>query len=130
MTLEQGGMFVAAYEAKFHALLRYSTKLVTTEDERIRLFFKGLNSKLQVWFVHMTSVGKSFNEVTNFVKKGERVRQDGHAKVLAKKPNSLGNFQGSYSIGSGRPNQPIQSARPAFIGNYSGNPPHNLIQEI
>ena len=35
MALEQGGMFVAAYEAKFHALSRYATQLVTTEEERI-----------------------------------------------------------------------------------------------
>lgn len=44
MALERGGMYVAAYEAKFHVLSRYDTQLVTTEEERIRLFVKGLNS--------------------------------------------------------------------------------------
>ena len=34
MSLKQGGMTVAAYEAKFHALSRYATQLVTTEEER------------------------------------------------------------------------------------------------
>jgi len=63
MALEQGGMSVATYEAKFHALSRYAMQLVTTEEERIRLFIKGLNSELQVLYVHMTSAWKSFNEV-------------------------------------------------------------------
>jgi len=65
---------------------------VTTEEERIRLFIKGLNSELQVIFVHMTSAGKSFNEVTDFVKKVEGVRRDGQAKALTKKAKNLGNF--------------------------------------
>ncbi|KAH0709266.1 hypothetical protein KY284_010693 [Solanum tuberosum] len=43
MALEQGGMTVASYEAKFHALSRYATQLVTTKEERIRLFVKGLD---------------------------------------------------------------------------------------
>lgn len=34
MSLEQGSMSVVAYEAKLHALSRYSTYLVTTEDEQ------------------------------------------------------------------------------------------------
>uniref|UniRef100_M1BMB4 'chromo' domain containing protein n=1 Tax=Solanum tuberosum TaxID=4113 RepID=M1BMB4_SOLTU len=33
MALEQGGMTVASYEAKFHALSRYATQLVTTEED-------------------------------------------------------------------------------------------------
>ncbi|WMV58289.1 hypothetical protein MTR67_051674 [Solanum verrucosum] len=48
MALEQGGIFVADYEAKFHALSRYATQLVTTEEERTHLFVKGLNFELQV----------------------------------------------------------------------------------
>ncbi|WMV26670.1 hypothetical protein MTR67_020055 [Solanum verrucosum] len=92
MTLEQGGMFVAAYEVKFHALSRYATQLVTTEEERICLFVKGLNSELQLLSVHMTSAGKNFNEVTDFVKKVEGVRRDGQAKALAKKTKNSGNF--------------------------------------
>ncbi|XP_049394681.1 uncharacterized protein LOC125858968 [Solanum stenotomum] len=47
MAFEQGGMYVAAYEAKFHDLSRYATQFVTTEKERIRLFFKRLNFELQ-----------------------------------------------------------------------------------
>ena len=52
MDLEQGGISVGAYEAKFHALSRYATLLVTTEEERIRLFIRGFNSELQVLSVH------------------------------------------------------------------------------
>ncbi|WMV14469.1 hypothetical protein MTR67_007854 [Solanum verrucosum] len=124
MALEQGGMSVAAYEAKFHDLSRYDTQLVTTEKERIRLFIKGLNSELQVLFVHMTSIGKSFNEVTDFEKKVEGVRRDCQAKALVKKAKNTGKFQDSYSRGSG-----IQSAMTVSTGNYSETPPQNLIQD-
>ncbi|KAH0665419.1 hypothetical protein KY285_026625 [Solanum tuberosum] len=101
MALEQGGMSVAAYEAKFHALSRYATQLVTTEEERIRLFIKGLNSELQVLSIHMTSVGKNFNE-------GSYSRGSGRPTLAAR---------------------PIQSTIPASTGNYSGTTPHNLVQD-
>lgn len=39
----------------------------------------------------------SFNKVTNYVKKVERVRRDGQTKELAKKSNKLVNFKGSYA---------------------------------
>jgi len=74
MALEQGGTSVAAYQAKFHASSRYATQLVTTEEESMRLFIRGLNSELQVLSVHMTSTCRSFNEVSNYVKKVERVK--------------------------------------------------------
>ena len=35
--------------------LRYATQLVTIEEERIHLFIRGLNSELQVLYVHMTA---------------------------------------------------------------------------
>lgn len=40
----------------------------------------------------MTSTGKSFNEVNDFVKKVEGVRHDGKTKALAKKAKIRGNF--------------------------------------
>lgn len=40
MSLMQGGMIVAAYEAKFHILSTYAMQLVTTEEVRIHLFNK------------------------------------------------------------------------------------------
>lgn len=58
MAFEKGDMFVAAYEAKFHALSRIYMQLVTTEEENICLFFKGLNSELQVLSVHTTFAEK------------------------------------------------------------------------
>ncbi|WMV33211.1 hypothetical protein MTR67_026596 [Solanum verrucosum] len=70
-------------------------------------------------FMALQQGGRNFNEVTNFVKKVEGVRRDGQAKALAKKAKNSGNFQGSYSKGSGRPTlaaRPIQSAMPASIG--------------
>lgn len=69
MSLEQGGIFMTAYEGNFHVLSRYDTRLVSTEEERIQLFVRGLTLELQVFFVHMTSAGKSFSEVKDYVKK-------------------------------------------------------------
>uniref|UniRef100_M1D9J7 Uncharacterized protein n=1 Tax=Solanum tuberosum TaxID=4113 RepID=M1D9J7_SOLTU len=80
----------------------------------------------------MTSAGKSFDEVTDFVKKVEGVRSDGQDKALAKKPKSTCNFQGSYSKGSGRPTfaaRPIQFAMSSSTGSYSGTPQQNFIQD-
>ena len=67
-------MYMAVYKAEFHALSRYATQLVTTEDERMWLFIRGLESELQVLYVHMTFAKKSFNEVTDYVKKVEGMR--------------------------------------------------------
>ena len=103
MSLEQGGMSMAADEAEFHALYRYDTQLVTTEEERNHLFIRVLYSELQVLPVHMTFAGRSFNKVTNYVKKADGVRRDSQAKALAKRANTSCNFQASYSRGSGRP---------------------------
>lgn len=58
---------------------------MTVEEDKIQSFIQGLNSELQVLYVYMTSVGKSFNEVTYYVKKLEGLRRDGQAKVLAKR---------------------------------------------
>ena len=71
MALERVDMFVVAYEAKFYALSRYDTQLVTTEEERIYFVIREINSELQVLYVHMTSTWKRFKEVPNYVKKVE-----------------------------------------------------------
>ncbi|XP_015057595.1 uncharacterized protein LOC107003844 [Solanum pennellii] len=42
---------------------QYDTRLVTTEEERIQLFVRGLTLELRVLSVHMTSAGKSFSEI-------------------------------------------------------------------
>ena len=47
------------------------------------LFIRGLNYELQVLFVHVTSTGKSFYEVKDYVKKVKSVRRDGQNKGLA-----------------------------------------------
>lgn len=55
MALEEYVMFVAGYEAKLNAFSRYDKQLVTTEEERIHIFIKGLNFELQILSTHMTS---------------------------------------------------------------------------
>lgn len=114
-------MSVASYEAKFHSLYHYATQWLGTEEERIWLCVKGLNTELQVLSIHMTSAKKSFNEVKDHMKKIEGVRQVGHAKVLAKKSKSMDNFSGTYSTGSGQrvfSAHSIQSALPSSTCGY------------
>ena len=48
LSLEQGTMSVAAYEAKFRALSRYATQLCFSPKEQIRCFMKGFRSDLQM----------------------------------------------------------------------------------
>lgn len=89
IALEKGGMSLAAYVAKFHAFSRYTTQLVTIEEERIQLFTRGLNSELQVLSIHMTSAERSFNEGTTYVNKVEGVRRYDHAKACLREPRVL-----------------------------------------
>ena len=49
---------------------------------------------MQVLSVDMTSIWKSYNEVTNYVKKVEGVRRDVQAEAFAKRDKKFGNFQG------------------------------------
>lgn len=44
---------------------------------------------LQVLYVQITSAGRSFNEVTDYVKKVEGVTLDGQYEVLAKSANNF-----------------------------------------
>ncbi|XP_049414653.1 uncharacterized protein LOC125877388 [Solanum stenotomum] len=120
--LEQGGMTVVAYETMFHALSRYAMQLVNREQEKIHLFVKGLNPELQVLFIHMTSVGKSVNEVTNYVKKVEGVGWDRMAVGLAKKPNNTGKFNGSSSKGTCRPTVVARSIQSAMVTSKAIDP--------
>lgn len=52
---------------------------------------------LQVLSIHMTSSCKSFNNVVDYVKKLEEVKQLGQDQVLATKSCSTSNFNRSYS---------------------------------
>ncbi|KAH0746217.1 hypothetical protein KY285_007874 [Solanum tuberosum] len=81
LALEQGGMFVASYEAMFHEFSRYVKRLVTTEEERICLFIKGLNFELLVLLVHMTYAGRSFNEVLTPKGQGGQHLQSGELSL-------------------------------------------------
>ena len=86
MKLEQGSIFVTAYESKFDPLTRYSTQRVTTKEERILWFIQGYDYKLQVLSVHMTSARRSFNEVTDYVMKVVRVKRDVKVRCRLRQP--------------------------------------------
>lgn len=71
MELKKGGIFVTTYKANIHDLFTYSTQLVITKEERIRLIYTSLNIEFQVLSVHMTSSWKIFNEFIGYIKKVE-----------------------------------------------------------
>lgn len=75
---------------------------IWSDGKRILFFIRDLSSKLQELYVHITSAGKCFNEVTNYVKKVEGLKRDVQAKKLAKRSKNSRIFQGSYVSGSGR----------------------------
>ena len=80
--------------------------------------------------VNITSAGRRFNEVTDYAKKVEGVKQDGQARALSRRAKSFGNFKGSYARGSGRPTlvaKQIQFAMPVSISNYSTTPYNNFL---
>ena len=49
----------------------------------------------------MTSTGRSFNDVTYYVKKAEGVRRDDQAKELVNRANNFGYYWCSHFKGSG-----------------------------
>ena len=114
LSLEQGRMSVAAYEAKFRALSRYATQLCFSPQERIRLFVKGLRSDLQIQALQVAAAAKFFQEVVDFVIEVEGVNPDDFTTTLTfKKFRKGGEFSGSYSRGQnsgGYPARPIQSS--------------------
>ena len=67
LSLEQGRMGVASYEAKFCALSRYATHLFFSPQERIYRSVKGLRSDLQIPALQVATAPKSFQEVVDFV---------------------------------------------------------------
>lgn len=72
----------------------------------------------------MTTIGKSFTEVIDFVKKFKVVRKARQTKALAKRPKSIGSFQGFYSRGSSKlaiVARPVQSVMPASASKCNNN---------
>ncbi|GAB2290629.1 hypothetical protein Dimus_038109 [Dionaea muscipula] len=48
LSLKQGDMTVSAYDAKFSELSRFAPELVSTEEDKMYLFLKGMDPDLQV----------------------------------------------------------------------------------
>ena len=93
MELHKVSIYMASYEAKFYPLSIYPKQLVTMKQEKIWLFRRSLDFKLQMLSVHITSVGRSFNEVTNYVVKVDGVKQDGQSKGCLRWPRILEHFR-------------------------------------
>lgn len=75
---------MVAYEAKFHGLSIYATQLVTTKEDMIWLFIKGLNSELQLFRSH-DFCRKELRWSGWYFKKVEGVKRNSQAKVLTKR---------------------------------------------
>ena len=58
--LEQGSMSIFEYEARIHALSRYSAANIFTDSERIHKFLKGLEGPYQLATTQMVISGSSF----------------------------------------------------------------------
>lgn len=58
--LQQGGMSVAQYEGKFHALDRHASMILPTEAERGRRFIKGLISPIRLEVCQVATSGIPF----------------------------------------------------------------------
>lgn len=71
--LVQGNILVVSYEAKLHASSNQVMKLLSTEEDEIYLYVKGLNISLQV-VVLQISFNMTFQKMIDFVKKVEGVR--------------------------------------------------------
>ena len=96
LSLDQGRMSVAAYEAKFRALSRYATQLCFIPQERIHRFVKGLRSDLQISALQVAAVAKSFQEVVDFVIEVEGVKPNDFTTTSTfKKFRKGGEFSGS-----------------------------------
>lgn len=67
------------------------------KKERIHLSVKDLNTKLHVKELQMNSLGKTFNNVFDFLMKVEGVKQVGQEKIVAYTAQNMGKFGGYYS---------------------------------
>lgn len=88
-TIVQRASSVATYEVQFHSLSRYALPLFPSEKERIKQFVKGLNVGLLLSSLQMVSTGKTFQEVVQFVKSVEGVKQDCYARNAEKKARNV-----------------------------------------
>ncbi|XP_069151844.1 uncharacterized protein [Solanum lycopersicum] len=112
LSLQQGRMSVAAYEAKFHALSRYATHLCFGPKERIRRFVKGLRLDLRIPSLEVAAAAKSLKEVVNFLIEVKGVNLDEFTTTSTfMKFRKGGELSASYSIvqsSRGYPALPIQ----------------------
>ncbi|XP_069145553.1 uncharacterized protein [Solanum lycopersicum] len=81
MRLDQGRMWVATYEAKFHVLSRYSTRLCFSPQEWIHRFMKVLRSDMQIPALQVAATTKFFQELVDFVIEVEGVKTDNFTKA-------------------------------------------------
>ena len=128
LSLEQGRMSVADYEAKFLALSRYATQLCFSPQERIHRFVKGLRSYLRIPALKVAATTKSFQEVVDCVIEVERVKPDNFTMTSTfSRFRTGGDFSGFYSRGKslgGYPARPIQSSLQAVPGGPSQTTNH------
>ena len=71
--LQQGGMSVAEYEGKFHALARHAWMILPTEAERVRRFVKGLIIPIRLGVSQVAASGVPFQKVVDAAKELEMI---------------------------------------------------------
>lgn len=104
------------YEMRFANLVRHAVQLVTTERERIRMFFDGLNYGLCYNLAREAKTKARFEKVVAIARRLEQVRRLHREKWEANRPRGSGGFRSASSGGQshyrrGRPFRPAQAAR-------------------
>ncbi|XP_015081239.1 uncharacterized protein LOC107024791 [Solanum pennellii] len=115
--LQQGGMSVAEYKGKFHALARHASMILPTEAERVRRFVKGLIIPILLGVSQVAASGVPFQKVVDAAKELEMIRREGFEQREGKRTRYSSDFGGAppkihTSQGS--------SSRPIVRGGHYG----------
>lgn len=97
-SIEQGNYSVTTYDARFLLHSRYQLQLLHIKKERIHWFVKGLNMRLQLLALQMVSLGKTFQEVVEYIQNVKGVKQDTYTKS-AENPHKDVSCNGFFSKG-------------------------------
>ncbi|XP_015054850.1 uncharacterized protein LOC107001234 [Solanum pennellii] len=107
--LQQGGMSVAEYEGKFHAMDRHASMILPTEAEGVRRFVKGLIILIRLGVSQVAASGVPLWKVVDAAKELEMIRREGFEKREGKRTRYSGDFGGAppRSRGYGSSSRPI-----------------------
>ena len=127
--MQQGGMSVAEYEGKFHALARHALMILPTEAERVRRFVKGLIIPIRLGVSQVAASGVPFQKVVDAAKKLEMIRCEVFEQRESKRTHSSGDYDGDPPRSRGyvergyhsQSSRLIHASIPASEAGYAGH---------